>query len=259
MRAQSENRRNVLDRKAGRTPRVMSVPDTCLTVLAAACVLISLVASPVLHADVIDRILAVVGGEMITLSDVNSALRFGLVPPPADRDPIRSALDALINRQLELVEVNRYQPPEPAAQAIEERLTAIHKRFPTAPDFDKALAQSGLTPDELRARLRDDERISTYLDQRFGVGLQVSDEDLVAYYRSHETAFTRAGVLRPYSEVREQVRAMVLNEKRQELIKDWLAGLRRRAEITDLYLRATEPSRSVRGPSEPITAARTTT
>jgi hypothetical protein len=216
---------------------IIRVLDIRLTVLTAACVLLMLVPSRLVRADIIDRILAVVGGEMITLSDVNAALRFGLVTAPADGDPIRSALDALISRQLELAEVNRYQPPEPAAPAIEQRVAAIRSRFPVPADFDKALAQSGLTADELRARVRDDERISTYLDQRFGVGLQVSAEDLVAYYRSHEADFTRAGVLRPYADVREQVRATVLNEKRQELIKDWLAGLRRRADITDLYLK----------------------
>ena len=190
------------------------------------------------HADIIDRILAVVGGEMITLSDVNAALRFGLVRSAADADPIRSALDALINRRMELMEVNRYQPPEPPAQAIEQRLATLQARFPTPADFDRALAQSGMTGEQLRSRLRDDERIEIYLGQRFGAGLQVSDEDLVAYYRSHQADFMRNGAVRSYAEVREQVRGIVLNEKRQELIKDWLAGLRRRTEITDLYLTA---------------------
>jgi len=188
------------------------------------------------HADIVDRILAVVAGEIITLSDVNAALRFGLVPPTRDADPIRSALDALINRQIELMEVNRYQPPEPPAQAIEQRLADLRARLPTPADFDRTLGHSGLTIEQLRARLRDDERIAAYLDQRFGVGLQVSDEDLLAFYRSHQADFTRGDVLRPYGEVREQVRTRLLNEKRQDLIKDWLAGLRRRTEITDLYL-----------------------
>ena len=188
------------------------------------------------RAEIIDRILAVVGGELITLSDVNAALRFGLASGARDGDPIRSTLDALINRQLELTEVNRYQPPEPPAQTIEQRLAKVRARFPTEDDFERALAQSALTRDQLRGRLRDDERIGSYLDQRFGAGLQVSEEDLVAYYRSHDAAFTRNGVLRPFRDVRDEVRAQLLNEKRQELIKDWLAGLRRRAEISDLYL-----------------------
>jgi hypothetical protein len=42
---------------------------------------------------VIDRILAVVGGELITLSDVTAAVKLGLVPAPrAGGDVVRVAL-----------------------------------------------------------------------------------------------------------------------------------------------------------------------
>ena len=65
--------------------------------------------------EVIDRILAVVNRELITLSDVAAAIRLGLVSVPQEgSDPTRAVLDALIDRQLELGETNRYQPPEPA-------------------------------------------------------------------------------------------------------------------------------------------------
>src|SRR4051812_3558047 len=63
--------------------------------------------------EVIDRILAVVNRELITLSDVAAAIRLGLVSVPQDAsDPTRAVLDTLIDRQLELGETNRYQPPE---------------------------------------------------------------------------------------------------------------------------------------------------
>src|SRR6478609_4507178 len=83
--------------------------------LALSLVLTAVAAVPA-RAEVIDRILAVVGRELITLSDTVAALRLGLVPaPPAGSDVVRAALDALIARQLELAEANRYQPAEPAA------------------------------------------------------------------------------------------------------------------------------------------------
>jgi hypothetical protein len=230
--AHGEEHINLRDRRDSAVNSLFGV----LRLLRQATVALLLLLSLSLHAEIIDRILAVVGGELITLSDVNAALRFGLVVRVTDGDPIRSALDALINRQMELTEVNRYQPPEPPVQTVERRLSAVRARFSTEADFDRALAQSGLTIDQLRGRLRNDERIGSYLDQRFGAGLQVSDDDLVAYYRSHEGQFTRDGVLRPFRDVRDEVRASLINEKRQELIKDWLAGLRRRAEISDLYL-----------------------
>ena len=88
---------------------------------------IALRRSPVVAgAEIIDRILAVVGGELIMLSDANLARRLALVPAPAgDQNPTRTALDALIERQLELVEVNRYLPPEPADAAIQARVAQV--------------------------------------------------------------------------------------------------------------------------------------
>ena len=156
--------------------------------------------------------------------------------PPAGADPIRSALDALIERQLQLTEVNRYLPPEPAEEVVDARLAQVRSRFASAQEFETVLAQAGLSVEQLRLRLRDDLRISTYLDQRFGAALEPAEDEIVRYYRAHEAAFTRNGVLRPYSEVRDQARAMLLEERRNVLIRDWVAGLRRRAEVNDLYL-----------------------
>jgi hypothetical protein len=66
-------------------------------------------------AEIIDRILAVVDREIITLSDVNGAIRLGLVDVPLGTiDATQAALDRRIERRLTLTEVERYAPPEPA-------------------------------------------------------------------------------------------------------------------------------------------------
>ena len=120
--------------------------------------------------EVIDRILAVVNRELITLSDVAAAIRLGLVSVPQQgSDPTRAVLDALIDRQLELGEANRYQPPEPAESQIQARMEAVRSRFSTPAAFAQALANSGVSEDQLMLRLREDLRIEAYLNQRFGV------------------------------------------------------------------------------------------
>ena len=151
-------------------------------------------------AEIIDRVAAVVDGQVITLSDVTAALRFGFVQPKAGADPIRSALDQLIERQLMLAEVERYGPPEPSAAAIDEAVAAVRARFGSPSQLATALAQSGLADDQLRRRIRDDLRIRSYLDQRFAAAGQAADP-----------------------------------ERRESLIRDWMAGLRRRADVTILY------------------------
>jgi hypothetical protein len=175
--------------------------------------------------------------ELVMLSDVSAAVRFGLVAsPPSGIDPVRAALDALIARQLELGEANRYQPPEPPKDQLDARVEAVRARFRTAADFDLALAQTGLSSDQLRARLRDDLRIEAYLNQRFGGGREPTDQEIAGYYRAHSADFTAAGTVRPLADVRVEIRGRLAALQRETLMKDWLEALRRRTEISDLYV-----------------------
>jgi hypothetical protein len=148
-------------------------------------------------ADVIDRVMAVVNRRPILLSDVNTAIEFQLVSRSEAGDLLASTLDRLIERALILEEVDRYQPPEPAAEEIDKRAEAIRQRFATPDAFQKALASVGITEAQLRTHIRDDLRSVTYINQRFG------ESDPAA---------------------------------RETLIAEWAAGLRRRADVTVLYL-----------------------
>lgn len=197
---------------------------------------VSLMPAPA-RGEVIDRILAVVNRELITLSDVAAAIRLGLVPAPQDgSDPTRAVLDALIDRQLELGETNRYQPPEPSESQIQARLQAVRSRFSSPAVFAQALATSGLSEDQLTLRLREDLRIEAYLNQRFGVSRPPSDQELIDYYRAHTADFSTAAGARPFAEVREQIRTRLAAVQRTTLVADWLTGLKRRTEIADLYV-----------------------
>lgn len=201
-----------------------------------ALVIVTLLSMQAPAGEIIDRILAVVGGELILLSDAMAAQRFGLVePPPPGADPIRPTLDALIDRRLQLFEVNRYLPPEPDPAAIDARLAAVRARFPTAEAFQAALAESGITEAALRSSVRDTLRLANYRAQRFAAALEPSEEDLVRYYRMRENEFTRDGVLRPFAEVRDELRARVAAERSASLIAEWLDTLRRRTDVQVLY------------------------
>jgi hypothetical protein len=154
-------------------------------------------AAPVNAADeVIDRVLAVANGEVITLSDVRSALELGRVQASNAPDPVRLVLSQLIDRVMVLSEVNRFAPPEPSAQTLDAAVDGVVARFPSPQAFDATLTRLGVDREYVRELLREDLRIRAYLDQRF-------------------TADTL-----------EQQRVMV---------DEWVAGLRRRAEIVDLY------------------------
>ncbi len=150
-----------------------------------------------LDAEVIDRMMATVNRQPILLSDVNAARLFHLAAAPDGGDPIASTLDRLIERALILEEVERYQPPEPAREEIDKRIEAIRQRFGMPDAFRRALATVGLTEEQLRGVIRNDLRITTYINERF--------------------AETDAGA-------------------RETLIAEWVVSLRRRAEVNVLYL-----------------------
>jgi len=148
----------------------------------------------VANADVIDRIMAVVSGQPITLSDVTAARQFGLVPvPPGTQDAIADTLDRLVERTLILAEVERFQPPEPDPVEMTLRIDELERRAGSTAAFETALAVVGMTRDQLRRYFRDDLRITTYLNQRFG--------------------------------------ATTAEAERQAAIKIWTSELRRRAEV----------------------------
>jgi len=149
-------------------------------------------------AEVIDRVLAVVAGDVITLSDVRAAREFGFVDPGAAADPDREVLSRLIDRALILDEVERYAPPEPDARAVDAEMTRVRARFTSSERFAAALAESGIDDAHLRATVREELRIRAYVDQRF----QEGDPD-----------------------------------RRRALVDDWVATLRRRAAVVDLYSR----------------------
>jgi len=165
-------------------------------VAAALCASLCACTATAAAAEVIDRVLAVVAGNVIMLSDVNAARDLGLVTPMAAEDPIRAVLTKLIERELELVEVERYAPPEPSDADVDRELEKLQARHASRAAFDAVLDRSGIDLGRLREILREDLRIRAYLDRRFAL----------------------AGDLR------------------QQVIDEWVAGLRRRSQVVDLYL-----------------------
>ncbi len=184
-------------------------------------------------AEIIDRVLAVVAGNLITLSDANAVIDLHLMAFEEGADQIRQILPRLIDRALMLAEVERYAPPEPDADAVNRQVVTARARFPTAQAFEAALARVGFDERHLREMLRQDLRIVAYLDQRFTVQTPTDDE-LQRFYGEHPQRFTEHGSLTPFDQARPRILEAATTERRERLVHDWVEGLRRRAEIIDL-------------------------
>jgi hypothetical protein len=195
---------------------------------------------------VIDRVLAVVGGQVITQSDAEAAQAFGLVDIGRPDDPVRAAVDGLINRELILDEVNRYSAVEQDPSVVESRLAAVRARFPSNEAFDAACKRTGITLESLRYLIRDNLRIEQYLKDRFSGVVQPTEDDLQRYYADHRAEFGRTGA--SLDTAREAIREQLILARRQDVITDWLTRLRRRTEVRDLYTPAVKKQDQGRTP-----------
>ncbi len=163
-------------------------------------VIAALLATTAVTAETIDRVLAVVAGQLIMLSDVTAVRELGIVPAGSVADPTGEVLSRLIDRELMLVEVDRYAPPEPESTEVDRDVAGIRARFPSEKAFTDVLARSGFDVTHVREIVRENLRLKAYLDQRF----TVPDGD---------------------------------QKRRQSLVDDWVAGLRRRTPVVNLYSR----------------------
>ena len=89
------------------------------------------------RAEVIDRVIAIVNGHLITLSDVSRVVELGLANTGRITDATDVVLSQLIDRRLVLDEVERYAPPEPAQAAIAERMIAIQQQLSGPPGLEE--------------------------------------------------------------------------------------------------------------------------
>jgi hypothetical protein len=155
--------------------------------------------------EIIERVVAVAAGDVITQTDVAAAHDLGLMQVSDTGDPSREIISRLIDRALMLAEVDRYAPPEPSAAEIDNGVQAVRARFDTPQAFDAALGKVGMDERALRDTIRQDLRIRAYLDLRF--------------------------VVAPASDAEGQAAAVA---RRDALVTAWIAGLRRRATITEV-------------------------
>jgi hypothetical protein len=165
-------------------------------------------------AEIIDRVLAILPGQIITQTDVQAAVDLGLVEVADVEDRTSAALTAVIDRVLMLNEVRRVIPPEPSEDAIDARVARIRQRFESPAALARVLAASGIDDQVLRVYAADDLRLASYLEERFSAASQPTDQEVL-----------QGG---------QGSRQRLADERRRALISAWTAELRRRADVTVL-------------------------
>jgi hypothetical protein len=175
--------------------------------------------------DLLDRTVAIVGGQPITLSDVRAAIELRLIE---DSDgSVADVTSRLVDRALILREVQRYAPSAPEESAVEAKMDEIRQQM--ARPMTVVLEAHGFDEARLRSWLRDDLRANSYLAQRFASASTPSDAEVAAAYTRQRAQFEKAGLT--FEQVSPIVRESLVELRRRELVVDWLADLRRRTDV----------------------------
>jgi hypothetical protein len=175
----------------------------------------------------LDRVVARVNGSVILLSDERAAVRFGLVDAAADSE---DAVEQMVQRALLVEEVNRFPPPEPTAEAVDAEVARLRAR--AGGSIDDVERSTGIAAEAVRLLARDRLRIQGYIDQRFGLTVPLTDEQVLDYYRAHPEEFVIDGQPISFERAQGLARERAGLQQRQRTISQWLRDLRARADVT---------------------------
>jgi hypothetical protein len=175
----------------------------------------------------LDRVLARIGTEAITQTDVEALVEFGLIEARSPTVP--AAVQQAIDRQLILKEVTRFPSAGPAAADVEQQLAAMKARV--GDRLGQMLQITGLDEDRLRGLARDTLRIRMYLQQRFGIANQVGEDEARKYFEAHREEFTRNGMPLTFEEAAAEARQRAAATRVQGAVSLWLQDLRVRSDV----------------------------
>lgn len=177
-------------------------------------------------AEIIDRVAAVVGRQIITQSEVERETRLETFFGSASPDP-KQILNRLIRQRLVFQEMEQTAPPELSDEEVDEWLA-------TARPAGSDPARQNLKEEDLADYGRRQLQLEKFLDLRFKTGLQVSAQEIESYYKNRlRPEMERRGVqpIPPLEGVRDRVEQAVLEERVNQLVEEWMSELRQRTGV----------------------------
>ena len=192
-----------------------------------------------LGAEILDKVVAVVGKNVITASEVAQQLRlesFINQRPVDNSSAARSlALRRLIDQSLISQEMLITSFLGVSDEQIKQELAASRQQeFPNGMSFDAALKAYNLSEEDLRDFLRRQLNMLRFIDFRFRTGMEISEDEIKSYYENSYTPQVRlveAGVPEPLTEVHGQIRQIVAQQQVDALLDDWLKRVRATSRI----------------------------
>jgi parvulin-like peptidyl-prolyl isomerase len=185
--------------------------------------LLVLALSACAQADLIDRIAASVGHRVITTSDLDRQIRVVALENGARLDFSSANKHAVLNKMIEQkliqneLETSRF--PQPAASELAPAILEFKKNnFKDEADYQRALAEYGITEQDLIDVLVWQRTLLRFIEIRFESGIQPTDQERDDYARQHNLATSAA-------------EHALISERADAQADQWLRDIRRRTEV----------------------------
>jgi peptidyl-prolyl cis-trans isomerase SurA len=192
---------------------------------------------------VLDRLVAVVNGDMILESDVDEERRFEEVQPyrtAADSTRAR-IIERLVDRALILQQAELQPEDAVADKDLDAQLATLRKDIPackqyhceTEDGWKRFLGDHGFTEEEFNARWRQRMVLLKFIEARFRNGVSIKDEDIQDYYdKKMLPEYAKRKVTPPpLDAIRKRVEEVLLQQQVSALLQDWLRSLRAQGSV----------------------------
>ncbi|TSC24599.1 hypothetical protein FOF48_26460 [Corallococcus sp. Z5C101001] len=156
-----------------------------------------LVPSTVEEGRMMDRVVAVIEGQVLTQSELEMEARVALIQRgavqaaalPLDEQTLQGALELSINQRLQVLSADRLQafPAEPAE--VEARLDAFRARLGGEAGLQRFLTRHDVGRDALLGVLARGLRAERILDSRVRLKAQVSEAEVRHHYDAHRDLY----------------------------------------------------------------------
>ena len=203
---------------------------------------------PAVQGTEIDRVVAIVNGELILDSDVDQERRFSALLPYGEASGGYSrdeAIERLINRDL-ILQQSQLQPgDEITMEAATKDLEGIRKSIPACKEFhcetkvgwDRFLATQGFAEQSLTNLWRQRMEVLAFIELRFRMGVKISPEEIQTYYEKTllPQYAAKNATAPPVKSISRRIQEVLLQREVSGLLSDWLNSLRAQGSVVVLH------------------------
>ena len=181
---------------------------------------------------VVDRIVARVNGDVLTLSEMRELGGFQQLTgakPASDDTLIRQ----LVDQWIVSTEARAEQFPRPSEAVVGKAMSQLEGQFPSPEVFRSRLREVGLTVGVARRLLEQQIHLLQFLDQKFRAAAQVEPAQIDAYYRQElaPQLAARGQPAPPFESVQEQIRELLVQREIGRLSARWLEESRANVKV----------------------------